>query len=85
MAVKIRLKRVGGKNEIHFRLVVADGRSPRDGTFIEHLGWYNPYTKGVNYKIKLDRIDYWKKKGAQLSDTVVSLVKKARKTQNQVA
>ena len=79
MAVKIRLRRTGGKNDICYRVVAADGRSPRDGSFIEQLGWYDPKKKGVNFSLKLDRIEYWKNQGACLSDTVVSLVKKAKK------
>lgn len=83
MAVKIRLKRIGAINQGSFRLVAADSRSPRDGSFIEHLGWYDPKKSGINFKINLERIDYWKKQGAQLSDTVASIVKKARKAQAQ--
>jgi len=78
MAVKVRMKRVGSTNESCFRVVAADGRSPRDGRFIEQLGWYDPRRKGVTFDLKLDRIEYWRSKGACLSDTVRSLVKKAK-------
>ena len=81
MAVHIRLKRVGALNDPHFRVVVADQRSPRDGRFIEEIGTYNPIAKGVKFKLNLERVDYWISKGAQPSDTVRSLVKKARRTQ----
>jgi small subunit ribosomal protein S16 len=80
MAVKIRMKRVGAKNAPVFRIVVADGRSPRDGKFIEEIGTYQPLKKGDNFTLKLDRAQYWVSKGAQPSDTVASLIKKAGKT-----
>ncbi len=79
MAVKIRMKRVGTKNLPVFRIVVADGRSPRDGKFIEEIGTYQPLKKGDNFTIKLDRAQYWISKGAQPSDTVASFLKKASK------
>jgi len=79
MAVKIRMKRVGAKNAPAFRIVVADGRSPRDGKFIEEIGTYQPLKKGDNFSLKLDRAQYWVSKGAQPSDTVASLIKKAGK------
>lgn len=80
MSVKIRLKRIGAKNNPVFRVVVADGRSPRDGKFIEEIGTYNPTQKGNNVTVKLDRADYWIKQGAQPSDTVASFLRKARRT-----
>jgi len=79
MAVKIRLKRVGTKNTPAFRIVVADGRSPRDGKFIEEIGTYLPLKKDDNIKINLDRANYWVSVGAQPSDTVASFIKKASK------
>jgi small subunit ribosomal protein S16 len=79
MAVKIRMKRVGTKNTPVFRIVVADGRSPRDGKFIEEIGTYQPLKKDNNFTIKLDRANYWLSKGAQPSDTVASFIKKASK------
>jgi small subunit ribosomal protein S16 len=79
MAVKIRMKRVGAKNAPVFRIVVADGRSPRDGKFIEEIGTYQPLKKGDNFSLKLDRAQYWVSKGAQPSDTVASIIKKAGK------
>ncbi len=77
MAVKIRMKRVGAKNAPVFRIVVADGRSPRDGKFIEEIGTYQPLKKGENFKMDLDRVKYWLSKGAQPSDTVASFLRKA--------
>lgn len=76
MSVKIRLKRIGTKNTPVYRVVVADGRSPRDGKFIEEIGTYQPLQKGNNFQIKLDRAEYWISKGAQPSDTVRSFIKK---------
>jgi small subunit ribosomal protein S16 len=77
MAVKIRLKRIGAKNAPVFRIVVADGRSPRDGKFIEELGTYHPRRKHDNYTLDLERAQYWLSKGAQPSETAASMIKKA--------
>jgi len=77
--VKIRLRRTGSVNNANFRVVATDSRSPRDGKFLEILGWYQPKQAGENYKIDLARVDYWVGTGAQLSETVASIVKKARK------
>ena len=79
MAVKIRMKRVGAKNKPVFRIVVADSRSPRDGKFIEELGTYLPRQKGDNFTMDLERAKYWLSKGAQPSETVASIIKKAAK------
>lgn len=73
------MKRVGAKNTPVFRIVVADSRSPRDGKFIEEIGTYQPLQKGDNFKLDLDRANYWVSKGAQPSDTVASFLKKANK------
>lgn len=78
MAVAIRLRREGNRNSPYYKVVVTDKRSPRDGKFIEIIGNYDPKKTGVNYTVKLDRIDHWVKNGAQMSDTVRSIVKKAR-------
>ena len=74
------MKRVGMKNTPVFRIVVADGRSPRDGKCIEEIGTYQPRKKGDNFTLKLDRAQYWLSKGAQPSDTVASFIRKARKS-----
>lgn len=79
MPVRIRLKRIGGKNDPAFRIVVADSRSPRDGRFIEELGKYMPLKAGDNFALDLDRVNYWLSKGAQPTATMASLIKKARK------
>jgi len=73
------MKRIGAKNNPVFRIVVADGRSPRDGKFIEEIGTYNPQQKNQNVKLNLERIKYWVSKGAQPSDTVASFIKKVSK------
>lgn len=73
------MKRIGAKNTPAFRIVVADGRSPRDGKCIEELGTYLPLKKGDNYTLNLERAAYWLSKGAQPSDTVASFIRKARK------
>jgi small subunit ribosomal protein S16 len=74
------MKRVGTKNTPVFRIVVADGRSPRDGKFIEEIGTYQPRKKDNNFTLDLDRAKYWVSKGAQPSETVASFIKKATKT-----
>ena len=77
--VRIRLKRGGNKNNPVYRIVVADGRSPRDGKFIEEIGTYNPKVNGNNYTLNLDRAQYWVGVGAQPSETVASFIKKSAK------
>ncbi|MBE7501902.1 MAG: 30S ribosomal protein S16 [Verrucomicrobiales bacterium] len=77
--VKIRLKRAGTKNTPAYRIVVADSRSPRDGRFIEEIGSYTPLQKGLDYRLKLERAEYWLSKGAQPTETVASFIRAARK------
>jgi len=77
--VKIRLRRTGCNNNTTFRVVATDERSPRDGKFLEILGWSLPKQEGVNFKIDMERVAYWLSKGAQLSETVASIVRKAKK------
>jgi small subunit ribosomal protein S16 len=79
MAVAIRLKREGARNAPYYKIVVADQRKKRDGKFIEIIGTYDPKKKGDNYSIKLDRADYWVGVGARPSQTVGSIMTKARK------
>lgn len=76
MAVKIRLRRMGSKRNAFYRLVVADSRFPRDGRFIEELGYYNPTTEPETVKIDEEKALHWLGHGAQPSDTVKSLFKK---------
>ncbi len=79
MAVRIRLKRAGAKNAPAYRVVVTDARSPRDGRFIEEIGSYIPSRKENNYSLDLARAQYWVGKGAQPSDTVASMIRRAAK------
>ena len=77
MSVRIRLKRVGAKKAPVYRVVVADSRSPRDGRFIEEIGYYNPVSDPAEIRIDMEKANEWIKKGAQPSDTVRALLKKA--------
>ena len=77
MAVKIRLKRMGMKKKPFYRVVVADERTPRDGLFIEEIGTYDPMTNPAQIKIDGEKAAAWMKKGAQPTDTVRILLKKA--------
>jgi small subunit ribosomal protein S16 len=79
LSVKIRLKKFGTKNWDQWRVVVTDIRSPRDGRFIEEIGYYNPLIADEKISIKEDRLKYWVEKGAQMSERVKSLVKRSRK------
>lgn len=78
MATKIRLRRMGTNRKPFFRVVVTDMRRPNAGRFLEALGWYDPKKKGVNYELKVDRVEHWLGRGAQISDTVKSLLGKAK-------
>ena len=77
MAVKIRLKRMGANKKPFYRVVVADSRSPRDGRFIEEIGYFNPLTEPATVKIDEEKAQKWLANGAQPTDTVRSLLKKA--------
>ena len=77
--VVIRLARGGAKKRPHYRIVVADRRMARDGRFIELIGHHNPSKDEGGTSIKLDRVDHWLSQGAQMSDTVASMVKRQRK------
>jgi small subunit ribosomal protein S16 len=76
MAVKIRLRRVGAKKAPFYRIVVADSRYPRDGRFIEEIGYYNPMENPSVVKVDADKAKEWIKNGAQPTDTVKVLFKK---------
>lgn len=79
MAVAIRLRREGARNHPYYKIVVADQRSPRDGKFIEIIGTYDPKKKDENFSLQLDRAEYWVGVGARPSQTVGSIITKARK------
>ena len=75
--VKIRLRRMGAKKAPFYRIVVADARSPRDGRCIEEIGTYNPLTNPAAVNIDVEKAQAWIKNGAQPTDTVKALLKKA--------
>lgn len=77
MAVKIRLKRMGAKKNPFYRIVVADSRSPRDGRFIEEIGYYNPLTEPKTVKIDNEKAKKWLNNGAKPTDTVDRLFKES--------
>lgn len=77
MAVKLRLKRMGQKKKPFYRIVAADSRAPRDGRFIEQIGYFNPLTEPVELKIDAEKAQKWIKTGAQPTDTVRALLKKS--------
>lgn len=79
--VTIRLSRGGAKKRPFYQIVVADSRSPRDGRFIECVGFFNPLATGKAERLRLDldRVNAWVEKGASLSDRVSALVKEAQK------
>ena len=74
--LKIRLRRVGGKKQPSYRIVVADSRSPRDGRFVENIGFYNPRTEPSTIEFEEDRALYWLSEGAQPSEAVAGFFKK---------
>lgn len=76
MAVRIRLRKAGRRNRPFYHIVVADSRSPRDGKFIERLGFYNPLVEPEELSLNTERLLYWLEKGAKMSDTVSSLARR---------
>lgn len=77
MAVKIRLTRTGKKKAPSYRVIVADERAPRDGRFIDEIGYYNPMTDPAEIKIDAEKAEKWLKNGAQPTETVRTLLKKS--------
>ena len=75
--VKIRLRRMGAKKAPYYRIVVADSRSPRDGRCIEEIGTYNPLTEPATITVDAEKAQQWINNGAQPTDTVKALLKKA--------
>lgn len=75
MSVKIRLKRMGAKKKPFYRIVVADSRCPRDGKFIEEIGYYNPLVEEKTVKVDSEKVQQWLKNGAKPTDTVDRLFK----------
>ncbi len=77
MAVKMRLRRMGAKKAPFYRVIVADERSPRDGKFIDEIGYYNPLTNPADIKINAEKAEKWLQNGAQPTETVKSLLRKS--------
>ena len=75
--LKIRLRRMGAKKAPFYRIVVADSRSPRDGAFVEEIGYYNPTTDPAELKVDNEKAAQWIKNGAQPTETVKALLKKS--------
>ena len=75
--LKIRLRRMGAKKATSYPIIVADPRAPRDGAFLEELGYYNPLTDPVELKVDNERAAHWLSNGAQPTDTVRALLKKS--------
>ena len=82
MSTKIRMARAGAKKRPYYHIVVADSRAPRDGRFIERVGFFNPVARGAEERLRVDleRATYWQGQGAQVSDRVSALLKEAAKT-----
>ncbi|HJN72318.1 MAG TPA: 30S ribosomal protein S16 [Myxococcota bacterium] len=76
--VRLRLTRLGAKKRPFYRIVAADSRAPRDGRYIEQLGYYDPMKDPIDLQVDLERVDYWLGTGAQASDTVGTLLARAR-------
>ena len=81
MSVKIRVRRMGAKKAPFYRVVVADSRYPRDGRFIEEIGYYNPLTNPADIKIDAEKAKAWLEKGALPTETAKSVLKKAGVTE----
>lgn len=79
MAVKLRLARSGAKKKPFYRIVATDSRSPRDGRFIERLGFYDPNTDPPTMRVDLERVDYWLSVGATSSERVAKIIRTAGK------
>jgi small subunit ribosomal protein S16 len=77
LAVKIRLRRMGAKKNPFYRIVVAESRSPRDGAFIEEIGYYDPKKQPAVVEVEAERASYWLRNGAQPSQTVRDILRKA--------
>ncbi|RUA16831.1 MAG: 30S ribosomal protein S16 [Clostridia bacterium] len=75
--LRIRLRRTGAKKQASYRIVVADQRAPRDGKFLEILGWYNPRTNPPTFELDSDRARHWLSQGAQPSEAVARILRKA--------
>ncbi len=79
MSLRIRLRRVGRKKQPSYRIVVANSAAPRDGAYIDDVGFYNPRSRPAELRMDVEKVDGWVNKGATLSDTAASLLRKARR------
>lgn len=79
MAVRIRLRRVGRKKQPSYRIVVTESENPRGGAYLDTLGFYNPRSKPAELRIDMAKVDQWIERGASMSETTESLVRKARR------
>jgi small subunit ribosomal protein S16 len=79
MALKIRLTRIGAVHQPHYRVVVAEARSRRDGDPVDSIGTYDPRAKANGFKVDIARVDYWLSKGAKPTDTLHAMIKRARR------
>lgn len=79
MPVRIRLRRVGRKKQPSYRIVVAESQTPRGGTYLDNVGFYNPRRDPIELRIDLEKVESWVEKGAVMTPTVASLVRRARK------
>ena len=79
MALKIRLTRIGAVHHPHYRVVVAEARSRRDGDPVDSIGTYDPRAKANGFKVDIARVDYWLSKGAKPTDTLHAMIKRARR------
>jgi small subunit ribosomal protein S16 len=79
MSVRIRLRRVGRKKQPSYRLVVADSATPRDGAYLDTVGFYNPRTSPAQLSVDMEKVEFWLGRGADVTETVASLLRKARR------
>jgi len=79
MSVRIRLRRVGRKKQPSYRIVVAESTAPRDGAYVDSVGFYNPRRQPAELVLDLEKVDYWLARGAQPTETAASLIRKARR------
>jgi small subunit ribosomal protein S16 len=85
MPVRIRLRRVGRKKQPSYRIVVAESHTPRDGAYLDNVGFYNPRREPVELRVDLSKVDEWVGRGAELTPTVASLVRRIRRTETPAA
>ena len=84
MPVRIRLRRIGRKKQPSYRIVVAHGQAPRGGVYVDNVGFYNPRRDPIELKIDLAKVEYWVARGAQITPTVQSLIRKVRRGEGEV-